>query len=103
MNAVNANACEFLEVVLRELSIVSEVSLEINHLLINTLVKTFRNSIDNDNTQLQLNLLLIFKAIIQKSNFYSVALKNEVKQEKEEDEGYGQKQAQLQSAYDLFE
>ena len=52
MNAVNANACEFLEVVLRELSIVSEVSLEVNHLLINTLVKTFRNSIDNENTQL---------------------------------------------------
>ena len=78
MNAVTANACEFLEVVLRELSVVPEVSLEISHLIVNILVKTFRNSIDNDNTQLQMSLLSIFKAILHKSNFYSAALKNEV-------------------------
>ena len=103
INSVTAHACEFLEVVLRELNVSPEVSLEVNHILIQILVKIFRQSIDNDNTQLQLNLLSIFKAIIHKSNFYSAALKYDVENGKDEDEGHHQKQAQLKSAHDLFE
>lgn len=103
INSVNANACEFLEVLLRELNAVQDVSLEVNHLIIKILVKTFKTSISNENTQLQMNLLNIFKAILFKSHFYSAELRHEVETGKEEEEGFGQKLAQLKSGIYLFE
>ena len=50
---VNASACEFMELMLRSVNQYKELSQEVSHLIINPVIKTLRNAIDNSNKLLQ--------------------------------------------------
>ena len=88
MQTVNANACEFLEILLRTMSGDKELTQEVTHLLINRLVKTLHLAIENDNTALQLQLLQLIKVILLKCHFYTAELKTKVEKGNENDRGY---------------
>ena len=44
---VNASACEFMELILKSLEQHKEIAMEIAHVIIDPILKTFRQVIDN--------------------------------------------------------
>ena len=60
---VNASACEFMELILKSLENHPEVSNEIAHLIVEPILRTFSQVIDNQNNAMQVHLLNLLKVI----------------------------------------
>ena len=71
---VNASAAEFLELVLKSVETYKELAAEVTHLIINPIVRTLRQSIDNANVAQQVHLLNLLKVALFESNFSSTQL-----------------------------
>ncbi|CDW85800.1 n-terminal domain-containing protein [Stylonychia lemnae] len=68
---VNASACEFMELILKSLEQNKEMSNEIAHIIIDPIIRTFRQVIDNQNHAMQVHLLNLLKVIFFQCNFDS--------------------------------
>jgi hypothetical protein len=60
---VNASACEFMELILKNLDYNKEISNEVAHIIINPILQTFEQVILNKNIAMQVHLLNLLKVI----------------------------------------
>ena len=65
-----------MEQVLKALKDNKDLSQEITHLVLKTIVKCLQLAIENDNTSQQLELIQLIQHMIVKSNFWSPKLKS---------------------------
>jgi hypothetical protein len=72
---VKASACEFMELLLNSVKDLPDLSREIKHLIINPVITTLRNAIDNRNDAEQVHLLNLLKVILFEGEFYSQKLR----------------------------
>jgi hypothetical protein len=74
---VNASACEFMELILKSLEQHRETSNEIAHIIIDPILSTFKQVIDNQNHAMQVHLLNLLKVIFFQCNFDAPETKGE--------------------------
>ena len=60
---VNASACEFMELILKSLEAHPETSNKIAHIIVDPILRTFKQVIDNQNHAMQVHLLNLLKVI----------------------------------------
>ena len=66
---VNASACEFMELILKQVEKNSEFSNKIAHLIIKPLIKTFYHVIIKKNYAMQVNVINLMELILNDCNF----------------------------------
>jgi hypothetical protein len=68
--AVNASACEFMELLLKSVQEYRALSTELSHLLIEPLVETLKQAIINNNSALQVHLVHLLKVLFEGNTFF---------------------------------
>jgi hypothetical protein len=66
---VNASACEFMELILKQVHKYSNYSNKIAHTVIKPLITTFYNVIRKENYAMQVNIINLIDIIFQECNF----------------------------------
>ena len=66
---MNASACEFMELILKSLETHPSTSNKIAHIIVDPLLRTFKQVIDNQNHAMQVHLLNLLKVIFFECNF----------------------------------
>ena len=66
---VNASACEFMELLLKQVQKYSNVANKIAHHIAGPLVNTFYHVISNNNNAMQVNIINLLEIIFQECNF----------------------------------
>jgi hypothetical protein len=66
---VNASACEFMELILKQVEKYSTISNKIAHIIIKPLIETFYHVIKNKNYAMQVNIINLLDLILNECNF----------------------------------
>jgi len=66
---VNASACEFMELILKQVQKYSDISNKIAHLIITPLINTFHHVIVKKNFAMQVNIINLLDLILNECNF----------------------------------
>ena len=66
---VNASACEFMELILKQVEKYSSFSNKISHIIIEPLIDTFYNVILKKNYAMQVNIINLLDLIFKEGNF----------------------------------
>lgn len=74
---VNASACEFMELLLKQFVKYSSDSMKIAHVIIKPLIETFYHVIENKNYAMQVNIINLLDLIMNECNFLGTVLDNQ--------------------------
>jgi hypothetical protein len=66
---VNASACEFMELILKQVQRDPLVSYRIAHMIIKPLINTFYTVIENNNYAMMVNIINLLDLILNECNF----------------------------------
>ena len=66
---VNASACEFMELILKQVEKYSKFANKIAHTIISPLIETFNHVIQSKNYAMQVNIINILDLILNECNF----------------------------------
>jgi len=66
---VNASACEFMELILKQLNKYFSVSNKIAHVIMDPLITTFYHVIEKKNYAMQVNIINLIDSILNECNF----------------------------------
>jgi len=66
---VNASACEFMELILKQVEKYSSISNKISHIIVKPLIETFYHVIKKKNHAMQVNIINLLDLIFNECNF----------------------------------
>ena len=66
---VNASACEFMELILKQVEKYSSISNKISHIIVQPLIETFYHVIKKKNYAMQVNIINLLDLIFNECNF----------------------------------
>jgi len=66
---VNASACEFMELILKQIEKHGNISNKIAHVIIKPLIDTFYHLIEKNNYAMQVNIINLLHLILNECNF----------------------------------
>ena len=69
MLTVNASACEFMELILKQVEKHGNISNRIAHMIVKPLIDTFHHLIEKNNYAMQVNILNLLHLIFNDCNF----------------------------------